>query len=185
MGDPVFFFARTYVGVFVRMLSLLVSFPPSILGIFQMNIYKGADSKTSPSLTLGDIVFAVVYGDPSHHFVQKKPTVILLRKFDLCPLFLCPAAALIRGNRNNCTQFSNNLDWLVSKLERLESSSGMLIIILAQTVPPVKQHCKITYFCQRDITKLSSSFNGNPALLNRDMSLKRYKTDCTACFSNF
>lgn len=35
-----------------------------------------------------------------------------------------PAAALIRGNRNNCTQFSNNLDWLVSKLERLESSSG-------------------------------------------------------------
>lgn len=72
MGDPVFFFARTYVGVFVRMLSLLVSFPSSILGIFQMNIYKGADSKTSASLTLGDIVFAVVYGDPSHHFVQKK-----------------------------------------------------------------------------------------------------------------
>lgn len=33
-------------------------------------------------------------------------------------------AALIRGNRNNCTQFSQNLDWLVSKLERLESSSG-------------------------------------------------------------
>lgn len=43
MGDPVFFFARTYVGVFVRMLSLLVSFPPSILGIFQMNIYEGAN----------------------------------------------------------------------------------------------------------------------------------------------
>lgn len=33
-------------------------------------------------------------------------------------------AALIRGNRNNCTQFSQNLDWLVCKLERLESSSG-------------------------------------------------------------
>ncbi|KAI5624619.1 ryanodine receptor 2 [Silurus asotus] len=33
-------------------------------------------------------------------------------------------AALIRGNRNNCTQFSQNLDWLVSKLERLESSSA-------------------------------------------------------------
>lgn len=40
------------------------------------------------------------------------------------PSRLAPAAALIRGNRNNCTQFSNNLDWLVSKLERLESSSG-------------------------------------------------------------
>lgn len=122
-----------------------------------------------------------------HTTLYKKNTVILLRKFDFDTLFLCPAAALIRGNRNNCTQFSNNLDWLVSKLERLESSSGILIIILAQTVPPVKQHCKITciYFCQRDIAKLSSSFNSNPALLNRDMSLKRYKTDYTACFSTF
>uniref|UniRef100_G1KRA0 Ryanodine receptor 3 n=1 Tax=Anolis carolinensis TaxID=28377 RepID=G1KRA0_ANOCA len=35
-------------------------------------------------------------------------------------------AALIRGNRNNCAQFSNNLDWLISKLDRLESSSGIL-----------------------------------------------------------
>ncbi|XP_076849219.1 ryanodine receptor 3 isoform X1 [Brachyhypopomus gauderio] len=35
-------------------------------------------------------------------------------------------AALIRGNRPNCTQFSRRLDWLVSKLERLESSSGIL-----------------------------------------------------------
>lgn len=43
---------------------------------------------------------------------------------------LSPAAALIRGNRNNCTQFSNNLDWLVSKLERLESSSGTLPVSL-------------------------------------------------------
>nr|XP_060475668.1 ryanodine receptor 3 [Panthera onca] len=34
-------------------------------------------------------------------------------------------AALIRGNRNNCAQFSNNLDWLISKLDRLESSSGI------------------------------------------------------------
>ncbi|XP_067335765.1 ryanodine receptor 3-like isoform X15 [Channa argus] len=38
-------------------------------------------------------------------------------------------AALIRGNRNNCTQFSKNLDWLVSKLERLESSSGILEVL--------------------------------------------------------
>ncbi|XP_019482753.1 PREDICTED: ryanodine receptor 3 [Hipposideros armiger] len=38
-------------------------------------------------------------------------------------------AALIRGNRNNCTQFSNNLDWLISKLDRLESSSGILEVL--------------------------------------------------------
>lgn len=38
--------------------------------------------------------------------------------------FVFCSAALIRGNRNNCTQFSRNLDWLVSKLERMESSSG-------------------------------------------------------------
>ncbi|XP_044515975.1 ryanodine receptor 3 [Gracilinanus agilis] len=37
-------------------------------------------------------------------------------------------AALIRGNRNNCAQFSNNLDWLISKLDRLESSSGVKVL---------------------------------------------------------
>lgn len=42
--------------------------------------------------------------------------------------FILYAAALIRGNRNNCTQFSRKLDWLVSKLERLESSSGKLAV---------------------------------------------------------
>lgn len=34
------------------------------------------------------------------------------------------SASLIRGNRANCALFSNNLDWLVSKLDRLEASSG-------------------------------------------------------------
>ncbi|XP_064003828.1 ryanodine receptor 3 [Pogoniulus pusillus] len=38
-------------------------------------------------------------------------------------------AALIRGNRNNCTQFSGNLDWLISKLDRVESSSGILEVL--------------------------------------------------------
>ncbi|XP_063078860.1 ryanodine receptor 3-like isoform X3 [Engraulis encrasicolus] len=38
-------------------------------------------------------------------------------------------AVLIRGNRTNCTQFSRKLDWLVSKLERLESSSGILEVL--------------------------------------------------------
>nr|XP_033809946.1 ryanodine receptor 1 isoform X8 [Geotrypetes seraphini] len=38
-------------------------------------------------------------------------------------------AALIRGNRSNCALFSNNLDWLVSKLDRLEASSGILEVL--------------------------------------------------------
>ncbi|KAM6961301.1 ryanodine receptor 3 [Aplochiton taeniatus] len=48
---------------------------------------------------------------------------------DILNLLYQLLAALIRGNRNNCTQFSNNLDWLVSKLERLESSSGILEVL--------------------------------------------------------
>ncbi|XP_064421057.1 ryanodine receptor 3 isoform X3 [Latimeria chalumnae] len=48
---------------------------------------------------------------------------------DLSNLFYELLAALIRGNRSNCTQFSNNLDWLVSKLDRLESSSGILEVL--------------------------------------------------------
>ncbi|XP_056888735.1 ryanodine receptor 2 isoform X2 [Takifugu flavidus] len=38
-------------------------------------------------------------------------------------------AALIRGNRKNCAQFSSSLDWLISRLERLEASSGILEVI--------------------------------------------------------
>lgn len=40
------------------------------------------------------------------------------------PPHRCPPASLIRGNRANCALFSTNLDWLVSKLDRLEASSG-------------------------------------------------------------
>uniref|UniRef100_A0A8C0ZIJ0 Ryanodine receptor 2 n=1 Tax=Cyanistes caeruleus TaxID=156563 RepID=A0A8C0ZIJ0_CYACU len=36
-------------------------------------------------------------------------------------------AALIRGNRKNCAQFSGSLDWLISRLERLEASSGIAL----------------------------------------------------------
>lgn len=43
-----------------------------------------------------------------------------------CPIF--PAAAEIRGNRNNCAHFSGSLDWLVSRLERLEASSGRFLL---------------------------------------------------------
>ncbi|XP_077336635.1 ryanodine receptor 1 isoform X4 [Lithobates pipiens] len=38
-------------------------------------------------------------------------------------------ASLIRGNRSNCALFSNNLDWVVSKLDRLEASSGILEVL--------------------------------------------------------
>ncbi|KAG6928167.1 ryanodine receptor 1, skeletal muscle, partial [Chelydra serpentina] len=38
-------------------------------------------------------------------------------------------ASLIRGNRSNCALFSSNLDWLVSKLDRLEASSGILEVL--------------------------------------------------------
>ncbi|CAI9591576.1 unnamed protein product, partial [Staurois parvus] len=48
---------------------------------------------------------------------------------EILNLFYELLAALIRGNRSNCAQFSNNLDWLISKLERLESSSGILEVL--------------------------------------------------------
>ncbi|XP_053908876.1 ryanodine receptor 1 isoform X1 [Cuculus canorus] len=38
-------------------------------------------------------------------------------------------ASLIRGNRANCALFSTNLDWVVSKLDRLEASSGILEVL--------------------------------------------------------
>ncbi|XP_066559872.1 ryanodine receptor 1b isoform X5 [Amia ocellicauda] len=38
-------------------------------------------------------------------------------------------ASLIRGNRANCALFSDNLDWVVSKLDRLEASSGILEVL--------------------------------------------------------
>ncbi|CAJ1067174.1 ryanodine receptor 2 [Xyrichtys novacula] len=38
-------------------------------------------------------------------------------------------AALIRGNRVNCAHFSASLDWLISKLDRLEASSGVLEVL--------------------------------------------------------
>ncbi|XP_047459189.1 ryanodine receptor 2 isoform X2 [Mugil cephalus] len=38
-------------------------------------------------------------------------------------------AALIRGNRGNCAHFSGSLDWLISRLDRLEASSGVLEVL--------------------------------------------------------
>ncbi|XP_071766090.2 ryanodine receptor 2-like [Centroberyx gerrardi] len=38
-------------------------------------------------------------------------------------------AALIRGNRKNCAHFSGSLDWLISRLDRLEASTGVLEVL--------------------------------------------------------
>ncbi|KAE8280778.1 Ryanodine receptor 2 [Larimichthys crocea] len=38
-------------------------------------------------------------------------------------------AALLRGNRVNCAHFSSSLDWLISRLDRLEASSGALEVL--------------------------------------------------------
>ncbi|XP_062863941.1 ryanodine receptor 2 [Trichomycterus rosablanca] len=38
-------------------------------------------------------------------------------------------AALIRGNQHNCSQFSSSLEWLVSRLEKLEASTGILEVL--------------------------------------------------------
>ncbi|KAG7259126.1 hypothetical protein CRUP_027109 [Coryphaenoides rupestris] len=49
---------------------------------------------------------------------------------DSSPLCLVSvSASLIRGNRSNCALFCDNLDWLVSKLDRLEASSGILEVL--------------------------------------------------------
>lgn len=44
------------------------------------------------------------------------------------------AASLIRGNRANCALFCDNLDWLVSKLDRLEASSGILDMVVLHLI---------------------------------------------------
>ncbi|KAL0964499.1 hypothetical protein UPYG_G00324660 [Umbra pygmaea] len=38
-------------------------------------------------------------------------------------------AALMRGNRRNCSEFSGSLDWLVSRLEQLQASTGVLEVL--------------------------------------------------------
>nr|XP_061794423.1 ryanodine receptor 2-like [Nerophis lumbriciformis] len=38
-------------------------------------------------------------------------------------------ASLIRKNRANCAHFSRSLDWLISRLDRLEASSGVLDVL--------------------------------------------------------
>ncbi|KAM9364976.1 ryanodine receptor 2 [Pholidichthys leucotaenia] len=44
-------------------------------------------------------------------------------------LFYELLAALLRGNRVNCAHFSGSLDWLISRLDRREASSGVLEVL--------------------------------------------------------
>uniref|UniRef100_A0A8B9LQT2 Ryanodine receptor 2b (cardiac) n=1 Tax=Astyanax mexicanus TaxID=7994 RepID=A0A8B9LQT2_ASTMX len=72
-------------------------------------------------------------------------------------------AALIRGNRNNCSQFSTSLDWLVSRLEKLEASTGEFlpsnILDTAQFIPKV-----LNYLCFALLCSLSGLFLKNDLL---------------------
>uniref|UniRef100_A0A8B9RMZ7 Ryanodine receptor 2b (cardiac) n=1 Tax=Astyanax mexicanus TaxID=7994 RepID=A0A8B9RMZ7_ASTMX len=68
-------------------------------------------------------------------------------------------AALIRGNRNNCSQFSTSLDWLVSRLEKLEASTGeflpsnISLLDTAQFIPKV-----LNYLCFALLCSLSGQY---------------------------
>ncbi|GAA6081138.1 ryanodine receptor 2 isoform X1, partial [Tachysurus ichikawai] len=48
---------------------------------------------------------------------------------DILNCFYELLAAMIRGNPYNCSQFSSSLDWLISRLDRLEVSSGILEVL--------------------------------------------------------
>ncbi|XP_060734913.1 ryanodine receptor 2 isoform X4 [Tachysurus vachellii] len=48
---------------------------------------------------------------------------------DILTSFYELLAAMIRGNPYNCSQFSSSLDWLISRLDRLEVSSGILEVL--------------------------------------------------------
>ena len=52
-------------------------------------------------------------------------------------------AAMIRGNRANCAQFAQSyrLDWLVSRLESQQSSTGILYMLF-RTLSPVNKTIK-------------------------------------------
>ncbi|XP_038144308.1 ryanodine receptor 3 isoform X1 [Cyprinodon tularosa] len=67
--------------------------------------------------------------DSAAHFAEMAGEEAGAAWKDILNLLYELLASLIRGNRTNCTQFSRNLDWLVSKLERMESSSGILEVL--------------------------------------------------------
>jgi hypothetical protein len=67
-----------------------------------------------------NLLYELLGKGPQSLFPQEHPSSAV--PLGLTPL--PPAASLIRGSRANCALFSTNLDWLVSKLDRLEASSG-------------------------------------------------------------
>uniref|UniRef100_W5KV56 Ryanodine receptor 2b (cardiac) n=1 Tax=Astyanax mexicanus TaxID=7994 RepID=W5KV56_ASTMX len=75
-------------------------------------------------------------------------------------------AALIRGNRNNCSQFSTSLDWLVSRLEKLEASTGILEVLhcVLKESPEALNFIKEGHI--RSIISLLDKHGRNPKILD-------------------
>ena len=70
-------------------------------------------------------VCAEVLGTQDFFYINHtKSSVFMFCLLTVSLLLLSLAASLIRGNRANCALFCDNLDWLVSQLDRLEASSG-------------------------------------------------------------
>ncbi|KAM8858469.1 ryanodine receptor 2 isoform 4-T8 [Spinachia spinachia] len=62
------------------------------------------------------------FAEAAHSDAQQEWVHILNNFYELL-------AALIRGNRRSCAHFSASLDWLISRLDRLEASGGVLEVL--------------------------------------------------------
>ncbi|XP_062422699.1 ryanodine receptor 2 [Pungitius pungitius] len=62
------------------------------------------------------------FAEAAHNDAQQEWVHILNSFYELL-------AALIRGNRRSCAHFSASLDWLISRLDRLEASHGVLEVL--------------------------------------------------------
>uniref|UniRef100_F6XF06 Ryanodine receptor 3 n=1 Tax=Ornithorhynchus anatinus TaxID=9258 RepID=F6XF06_ORNAN len=84
---------------------------------------------------------------------------------EILNLFYELLAALIRGNRNNCAQFSRRLDWLIGKLDRLESSSGILEVVHCILTESPEALTLITESHIKSIISLLDKHGRNPKVL--------------------
>ncbi|MEQ2202653.1 Ryanodine receptor 1 [Xenoophorus captivus] len=112
----------------------------STTGLFRQFI-KGLDSLSgknkspgSVSLPLEGVILSlqdlIFYFRPPEEELEHEEKQTKLRSLrNRQNLFQEEATSLIRGNRSNCALFCDNLDWLVSKLDRLEASSGILEVL--------------------------------------------------------
>ncbi|XP_045927387.1 ryanodine receptor 2 [Micropterus dolomieu] len=71
---------------------------------------------------LHQCISASHFAEAAHSDTGEEWETIINRFYDLL-------AALIRGNRVNCAHFSGSLDWLISRLDWLEASSGVLEVL--------------------------------------------------------